>query len=416
MTLRISTNSIFEAGSSQLNTLQSQMAKTQMQMSTNKRMLTAADDPIAAAHALEITQSQSMNTQFDTNRSNARSSLSLVDKTLADVTGQVQGVQELIVKAGNGTYTQSDREALATELEGRMQEMLGSANTADGTGGYLFSGYKSTTQPYTQVPGGATYQGDQGQRSLQVGSARKMPISESGSAIFDAIGTGNGAFVATPGGNTISGGKNVGSGIIDPGSVTDSSLVLHHDYTIAFSVSTATPPVRQYTVTDNTLSPPGVTTPQDYTPGAAITIDGGMTMSITGDPADQDTFSVKPSEKQSVFTTISNLIDTLRAPADGSTGKAALANGLALASSNMKNALDNVLTVQASVGSRLKELDNLDSTGADLNIQYASTLSDLQDLDLAKTYSLFAQQQTTLQAAQMSFKTISGLSLFNYIS
>jgi flagellar hook-associated protein 3 FlgL len=69
-----------------------------------------------------------------------------------------------------------------------------------------------------------------------------------------------------------------------------------------------------------------------------------MSMDIKGAPADGDSFSVKPSAKQSVFTTITDLIKTLRAPADGSAGKAALANGLNTASSNMKNALDNVLT------------------------------------------------------------------------
>jgi flagellar hook-associated protein 3 FlgL len=68
------------------------------------------------------------------------------------------------------------------------------------------------------------------------------------------------------------------------------------------------------------------------------------------------------------------------------------------------------------VGARMKELDNLDSTGADLDIQYQTTLGDLQDLDMVKAISLFSQQQQTLQAAQMSFKTMSGLSLFNYIS
>jgi flagellar hook-associated protein 3 FlgL len=152
-----------------------------------------------------------------------------------------------------------------------------------------------------------------------------------------------------------------------------------------------------------------------YTDGASISF-GGMSMDVKGVPADGDTFSVAPSAKQSVFTTITDLIKTLRAPANGSSGKASLANGLNTASSNMKNALDNVLTVQASVGSRMKELDNLDSTGDDLNIQYQTTLGDLQDLDVVKAISLFAQQQQTLQAAQMSFKTMSGLSLFNYIS
>jgi flagellar hook-associated protein 3 FlgL len=409
MVIRISTNATFNAGTNQLNTLQGQIAKTQMQLSTNRRNLTAADDPIAAARALEITQSKSMNTQFATNRSNANASLSLVDKTLQDVSGQVQDIQTLIVNAGNGGYSLSDRQALATELEGRLTDMIGMANTADGTGGYLFGGYKSTTQPFSQTPTGADYQGDQGQRSLQVGSSRKMPISETGSAIFEAIPTGNGRFTTAPDV------KNTGAGIIGPGSVVDSAAYTGHDYAIKFSVS-GTPAVTTYTVTDNTASPPkDVLANQPYTDGSAIAFDG-MSMDVKGAPANGDTFNVKPSEKQSVFTTITDLIKTLRSPAEGASGKAVLANKLSAAGSNMKNALDNVLTVQASVGARMKELDNLNSTGDDLDIQYQSTLGDLQDLDMVKAISLFAQQQQTLQAAQMSFKTMSGLSLFNYIS
>ena len=408
MSLRISTSAIFDAGTTQLNTLQSQMAKTQMQLSTNKRNLTAADDPIATARALEVTQSQSMNTQFGTNRSNANASLSLVDKTLQDVTGQIQDIQTLIVTAGNGAYDASNRQALATELEGRLTDLIGLANTADGTGGYLFSGYQSTTQPFSKTSQGATYQGDQGQRTLQVGSARKMAISETGSAIFEAIPTGNGNFT------TASAGANKGSGIISPGAVVDGSQLNGHSYEIKFGVA-GTPAVTTYTVTDKSASPPvDVLANQPYTEGATISF-GGMSMDVKGAPVDGDSFTVDPSAKQSVFTTITNLIQTLRAPSDNSNG-AALANGLNTASSNMKNALDNVLTVQASVGSRMKELDNLDSTGDDLNIQYQTTLSNLQDLDMVKAISLFAQQQQTLQAAQMSFKTMSGLSLFNYIT
>jgi len=409
MTLRISTNAIFQAGTSQLNTLQGQMAKTQMQLSTNKRMLSAADDPIASAKALELTQSQSMNTQFGTNRANAKASLSMVDKTLQDVTGQIQDIQSLIVTAGNGGYSQSDREALATELEGRLTDLIGLANTTDGTGTYLFSGYQATTQPFTQTPTGAAYQGDQGQRVLQVGSARKMPISESGSAVFEANATGNGTFVAQPAA------ANTGSGIISPGAVSDRTKLTGHDYSIAFSV-TGSPAATTYTVTDNSTSPASaVLSNQPYTAGASISFDG-IALDVKGDPANGDSFSVQPSQKQSVFTTVTDLIKTLRSPSDGSTGKAALANSLSMAGQNMKNALDNVLTVQASVGARLKEVDYLDSSGEDLNLQYQTTLSGLQDLDMVKAISLFTQQQQTLQAAQVSFKTMSGLSLFNYIS
>lgn len=73
-------------------------------------------------------------------------------------------------------------------------------------------------------------------------------------------------------------------------------------------------------------------------------------------------------QKQSVFNTVTDLIATLRSAGDGSAGKAVLTNGLNTAIDNLKNAHDNVLTVQASVGARMKELDCLDSTGDDLDI------------------------------------------------
>lgn len=405
MTLRISTSAIFSVGTTKLNTLQAQMAKTQMQLSSNRRVLTAADDPIASARALEITQSQSMNSQFTTNRSNARSSLSLVEHSLDDATDLVQEVQELAVQAGNGTLSDSERGMLATELEGKLVDLLGVANTADGTGAYLFSGYQTNTKPFVQTPTGATYQGDQGQRMLKVGSTRNMAISETGNNVFENIPTGNGTFQVSAGSG------NLGNAVSSATAVTNSSQLTGHNYTMKFQV-TGTPAVTTYTVTDATTNTAVSTGP--YTSGQQIDFDG-MSIRMDGAPADGDTMDVQPSAKQSLFTTVTNLIGALRVPTGTAAGKALMSSGVAAAGDNLSQALDSILAVRASVGSRLKELDALDSSGEDLNIQYQSTLSDLQDLDMAKAISLFTQQQQTLQAAQMSFKTMSGLSLFNYI-
>lgn len=409
MSLRLATSAIYANATGQISSLTTQLANTQNQLSTGKRVNTAADDPIAAANALQVTQSQSLNTQYATNRTNAKTSLSLVDQTLQSVTSQIQDIQSAIVTAGNGGYSQSDRKALATQLQGQLTDLIGLANTADGTGGYLFSGYKSTTQPFNQTPTGAVYQGDQGDRTLQVASSRKLAVTTNGSAIFDAVTTGNGTFVAQ------AASANTGSGIVAPGSVTDASQLSTNNFSIAFSVS-GTPAVTTYSVNNTSTTPPtSVLANQPYTAGSSISF-GGMSTSITGAPADGDNFTVQPSQKQSVFTTLTNLINTLNGPAEGASGKAALANNLASASANMANALNNVLTVQATVGSSLKEIDTLDSTGSDLDTQYTKTLSDLQDVDMVKAISMFTHQQQTLQAAQVSFKTMSGLSLFNYIS
>jgi flagellar hook-associated protein 3 FlgL len=406
--MRISTNTIFETATNQLGTLQTQLARTQNQLSTNRRVLTPADDPIASARALEVSQSQSMNTQFATNRQNARNSLSHVELAVHDTVGLIQDIQTLAISAGNGVMTPADRKTLAAELEGRMQDLLGVANTADGAGGYLFSGYKATTLPFTQTAAGAKYNGDQGQNMLQVGSARKLAISDSGSSIFENNPTGNGFF------QTQALASNTGSGIIASGSVIDTAQLTGHDYALTFAQA-GTPAVTTYSIADTSTTPATtVVSGAPYQAGQQIAFHG-MALDIKGEPANGDKFSIKPSAKQSVFATVTNLIATLRAPADGSSGKAALANGLNMANDNLKQALDNVLTVQASIGARMKEIDYLDSTGDDLNIQYTATLSDLQDLDMVKAISLFSQQQMTLQAAQQSFKATASLSLFNYL-
>ena len=420
MIMRISSKTIYDVGVGQISSLQSALARTQSQLSTGRKNLTAADDPIATARALEVTQSQGINTQLVTNRSNAKSMLSLETVALHSSGTIMQDIKTLLVNAGNGSMTQKDRESLAVELEGRLQDLLGQANSSDGVGGYVFSGYKSTTLPFTQTATGAAYQGDQGQRSLQVGSTRTLPISDSGASVYENNATGNGTFVtgAAPG-NMDRG----GSGIISGGSVKDATQLTGNRYQIDFQVvpaSPGVPKVTTYTVTDLTLNQPVPATPvpavpQPYVSGQNITFDG-LQFDIKGDPADLDSFSVEPSTKQSVFTTVTDIISALRAPGDGPAGQASLTNKFNQAHLNIDNAYDNMLSIESAVGSRLKELDYLDSSGDDLNLQYATTLSGLQDVDVVKAISLFTQQQTNLDAAQKSFKTMAGLSLFNYIT
>jgi flagellar hook-associated protein 3 FlgL len=92
-----------------------------------------------------------------------------------------------------------------------------------------------------------------------------------------------------------------------------------------------------------------------------------------------------------------------------------LTNGLATALGNLDNALNNISTVRASTGARLKELDTVKNAGDDRALQYSQTLSSLQDLDFAKAASELTQQQVNLEAAQKSFAKVAGLSLFNYL-
>jgi flagellar hook-associated protein 3 FlgL len=405
--MRISTNTVYEQGVTSILNQQEAILKTQQQASSGRRILTPADDPVAAARALDVTQAESLNTQYTQNRNNAKSSLGLVEGVLQGVTTLIQDVQSVAVNAGNQSLTDNDRAILATELRGRLDELIGLANSTDGAAQYLFSGYQGATKPFAQTAAGVQYSGDQGQRLIQASASRQLAVSNSGADIFERIQNGNGVFV------TAAAAANSGSGVISSGAVVTPASLTGHNYQITFTVAAG---VTTYGVVDTSTVPAPTTlsTLNPYTGGSAISFDG-LQFDIQGVPANGDQFTVAPSTNQSLFKTVSDLIAVLAAPAGGAAGDAKLSNGLNTALLNLDRGLDNILVNRSAVGTRLQEVDALQSTGDDLAVQYQQTLSQLQDVDYAKALSDLNQQQLYLEASQKSFMKVSGLSLFNYL-
>lgn len=77
--------------------------------------------------------------------------------------------------------------------------------------------------------------------------------------------------------------------------------------------------------------------------------------------------------------------------------------------------VSHVSTVRASVGARLNSLDAMTSSAEDVNYLYDVRLSELQDLDYTKAISEYSKYQVQLEAAQLTFKQISQMSLFNIL-
>ena len=148
--MRISTNTIYEAGITSVLQQQQANMKLQQQIATGRRVLTPSDDPIAIDADLH-------------------SGLLNAEQAFGDITRLLQDVKTLAINAGNPVLNNTDRAGLAAELEGRFQELLGIANRTDGNGQYLFSGYKGSTQPFSQTAtGSVAYNGDEGQRLIHL--------------------------------------------------------------------------------------------------------------------------------------------------------------------------------------------------------------------------------------------------------
>ena len=402
--MRISTNTLYDQGLSTILRNEAQMLNTQQQVSTGKRILTPADDPVAAAQALDVTQADAINTQYGANRSAATDTLTQAEGSLAQVSNMITNARTIAVSAGNATLANSERANLATQLSSALSELLGAANATDGQGHYLFAGYQSQSQPFASGMGGVQYNGDDGQRLVQVDSSRQMAVSVSGADAFTRIPSGNGYFVTSD----VAG--NTGSGRINSGSVVDPSNLNGHNYSINFSSGGG---ATSYDVVDTTTNTT-LLSAQPYTSGGSIRFDG-MDVVVEGAPANGDKFSVSPSKDQSIFKTMQDMINVLQTPVNSPGDLARLTNGLRQGVANLDQAASSVLIQRGVIGTKLNEIDALQSAGSSRSLQYQKTLSRLQNVDLNAAISDLTQQQLSLQAAQKSFVQVSGLSLFSYL-
>jgi len=402
--MRIATSQTYDLAVGAIELQQTQLLHTQQQVALGKRILTPSDDPVAAAQVLTVSATKEQVGRYQSNISVAQDALGNNDSVLSQVGDLLQNVRTLAVNAGNAGLNDSDRASIATQVQSALDELVGLANSRDGNGNFLYSGFATDRQPFANVVGGVAYNGDQGTRTLDVASGRTMAIGIDGSSLFEQVRNGNGRFVASPAGT------NSGTGVVNQGTVTNPAALTGDSYQLSFNVVGG---VTTYDVIDTTTAAT-VSSGNPYTSGAAINV-AGMQVTITGAPAGGDSFSLAPSGAQSMFTTLQNLVNLLNTPVSGAAAGAALQNGLNATLANLDQAIDHTLTVRASFGASLQELDSLSSGNQDRSVQYDQTISNLQDLDYNKALSDYARQQLALQAAQQSFTKVTGLSLFNYL-
>lgn len=397
--MRVSTSGAYASGLSAMQRLQVALDQTQRQISSGRRILTPSQDPLAASRALEIRESIGRLEQFDRNAGVANSRLAQEESSLGSVNNVLQRVRELTLQANNATQSIESRRLIAVEMRQRLDQLVQIANQKDGSGNYLFSGNLDSTTPVTRTGATFTYNGDQGQRFIQIGEGRQVADGDSGAAVFFNIRNGNGSFVTAPQPG------NVGSGVLGPGSVTDPSVWDQGQYTVRFLDP------GNYEVVDSAAAVIAAGTFED---GDTLAF-RGIEFSLDGTPAAGDTFTASPSRYQDVFSVIDELATALEQSGSGPAATASLGNSVNTGLQNIDQAIGNILDVRVAVGSRLTAIESqIDSNGA-FKLTYQETLASIEDLDYAEALSRLSLQASTLEAAQQSFIRTQSLSLFNYL-
>ena len=161
--------------------------RVQRQLSTNRRIDRASDDPTGAALAMQHRKNIAFESQMRRNLENGTAFLNVTESALNSATELLQRARELTVQGSTGTLGPNEKTSIATEMNQLIQQLAQVANTNFG-GAYIFSGHQTQTAAYQVAgnpPAAVTWQGDTGQRIRQVSAQDAVAVNVIGDQVFE---------------------------------------------------------------------------------------------------------------------------------------------------------------------------------------------------------------------------------------
>lgn len=283
--MRISSLQVFNIANKSMADVNQGILTTQEQMSTGKRVLTPADDPVASTKILQMTDELSNIDQYLKNIDIAENNLALEESILNNVTGIVQRMQELAVAAGNtATLTANEYRTMASEVSARLDELMNLVNSQNANGDYIFGGYKSTEEPFSgNAFSGFSYRGDEGQQFIKIANNTALAATDSGKALFMDVDSAHKSVTTYPSPANTS---------LPPVQISIGQVVNEVEYEkfypqdmiVTFNADSAvSPPRKNFTVTERTTGRV-IADKQAFISGESVTLKG-IEFKIVGSPA-----------------------------------------------------------------------------------------------------------------------------------
>lgn len=416
--MRVSTHQAFQRSLNGILDAQGKVSNTQEQISSGKRVNKASDDPAATASIYLLKNQIATTEHYVRNSTLAEGELQLEESVFQSIQSSIQRVRELVINAGNASFTFTERKGIASEVEQRLGEMLNYLNSKGANGEYMFAGHQGQIKPFAKDPaGGYQFQGDEGQRLLQISSELSVAVRDSGKKIFADIPAPENFSTRAAVGNT-------GTGVISAGHVVnqeDFSRFHPQDIQIEFVTANTytvklTPSGTDVGVTSGAQPGYALGDPIEFTAGQAIEFEG-VRIELSGVPQAGDDFFVEsdPMVTQGLLNGVDALLTGLNTIGDSETEQYQLEEMLADALVSLDAAAESLSLAHGQLGARLNVIETAQRSNEDWMLLNQATLSDLEDIDYTEVISRFSLETVALQAAQQSFARISSMSLFQFL-
>ena len=122
--MRISTATRYDTSVENLQSRQIDLAASQTQLTSGKRVNVASDDPVAAARAERDLATMARSDANQRALEASRNAVQLGESAIGDASELIQQARETLVAAGNGSYTPAERQSQAIKLKEIRNQLL----------------------------------------------------------------------------------------------------------------------------------------------------------------------------------------------------------------------------------------------------------------------------------------------------
>ncbi len=405
MSIRITQNQVVSTMQSNMDTDYSNLASLEEQVSTGKSILQPSDNPTGTAAALETTSSVAQLTQYSTNIQNGLGFMGATNTALSSVNTILQSMRELAVEGSSDTVSSSERPAMNAQVQQLTTQLISLVNTQY-NGNYIFNGTQTKTAPIQTKSSACSTAADYANLSMAYFNAagQTVPATVQLKNGFDGSSIQNivpGTFSLSVGGTTYTEGK---------------------DYTVNYAAGTIT-------ITNPALL-------VNASPGTAGYAAGQVALSFSYCGQGQDIYGSTVSSGGQIVRDIDNGVSSpINISADefmnnAATGTNMLTTAITLGQDLLQNntagvgsVIDSIDAISQSVasaeatnGARQNLFQSAVTTNQTETTSASSTLSGLEDVDMATATTNYTNAQNIYNAALEAGADMIQESLANFLS
>ncbi|HKM15881.1 MAG TPA: flagellar hook-associated protein FlgL [Marinospirillum sp.] len=424
--IRLSTTQMYNNSMNSMLQSNSRVNNVNNQMGTGKRVLTPADDPVAAAQTLNSKTRMAIVEQYNRNTDFGDKNLSLTESVLDQTETALISLKERAIQLGSDQWSDEQIKASGVEVKEMLNHLQGLLNTRNESGEYIFAGSQAEQKAYD----GNFFKGDTVEREAQVADDTFIKMLTSGARVFENLEIGADKLKPTYDPNKVIPDPDVASNFT-PDATVDTNFTDAPANTVVdpakfietpagsgiYAVDPAYVGADPGTVVldpakfKETEAGSGIFVVDETYAGAnpGVMKPDPSNLGFTNDPAQYGEDGAYPNNMLGV---LQHLVDaTGNGNPAGPVNKEAIRNAI----QNIDVAFEQVSQSRSQIGARQNTLSAVKESNTDFKDFAKQSISDLEDLDYSEAYIRLQTSMLSYQAGMQVSGKVSSLSLFDYI-